>query len=78
MAKIGSKIVQENSQKSLRHVNPIKLAHMLFIHFKMWKHHKTMKIYQEPCDNFFKILARNFVRAGVQISQTGVCTANNA
>jgi len=34
-AKIGSIIVQENSQKSLKHVNPIKLTPMLFIHFKV-------------------------------------------
>ena len=26
----------------------------------MWNYHKTMKIYQETCDNFFRIFARNF------------------
>jgi len=44
--------VQENSQKHKNVQIQLKLAHMLFIHFKVWKHHKAMKIYQETYDSF--------------------------
>ena len=48
---------------------------MLFIHFKVWKFHKAIKIYQEACSKFFMNFARKLTRAEVQITKSEVCIA---
>jgi len=50
---------------------------MLFIHFKLWKHHKTIKTYQEAYGNFSGFLQEILVRAGVQIARMQVQLASN-
>ncbi len=51
---------------------------MLFIHFKVWKHHKTMKTYQETYGNFLGIFARKLTCVEVQIAKTGVHTVTES
>jgi len=42
--KNGTKIMHEIPPRTHKHANPInKLVHMLFIHFKLWKYHKTIE-----------------------------------